>query len=176
MCIENCGYWCPGAEAPGHQYPQCSLNTHCIGLILSRNVTFIVNSRTFLVSLKTFPWTWQHWKLQFENWTVPMNLSKFINSDILKTAFSWKRCFVFWFNFPIPRSINTFRLIQNGHQFLNVLHLMKICAFWLKFYWKLFPMVTGSDNGLSLNRWQAIIWPNDGLVWCPNMSHPASMS
>ena len=25
----------------------------------------------------------------------------------------------------------------------------------------------GSDNGLALNRWQAIIWTNDGLIWWP---------
>ena len=23
MCNQQCGYWCPGAKAPGHQYPQC---------------------------------------------------------------------------------------------------------------------------------------------------------
>ena len=28
---QHCGYWCPGAKAPGHQYPQCWLNIHCIG-------------------------------------------------------------------------------------------------------------------------------------------------
>ena len=28
MRSQHCGYWCPGAKAPGHQYPQCWLNIH----------------------------------------------------------------------------------------------------------------------------------------------------
>ena len=50
---------------------------------------------------------------------------------------------------------------------------MKIVVFWLTFHWNLFPILQlkyssiGSDNGLALLRWQAIIWFNDGLVyWC----------
>ena len=31
-----------GAKTPGQQYPQCWSNSHCIGLISCRNVTFIV--------------------------------------------------------------------------------------------------------------------------------------
>ena len=27
--INHCGYWCPGAKAPGHQYQQCWLCIHC---------------------------------------------------------------------------------------------------------------------------------------------------
>ena len=30
-CTQHCSYWCPGAKAPGHQYPQCWLNIYCIG-------------------------------------------------------------------------------------------------------------------------------------------------
>ena len=30
MHDQHCGYWCPGATAPGHQHPQCWLNVHCI--------------------------------------------------------------------------------------------------------------------------------------------------
>ena len=41
---QHCGYWCPGAKAPGHQYPQCWLNRCWIGLISCRNVLFIVKS------------------------------------------------------------------------------------------------------------------------------------
>ena len=33
VCSQHCGYWCPGAKAPSHQYPQCWLNIHCIGPI-----------------------------------------------------------------------------------------------------------------------------------------------
>ena len=32
-CIFNSCYWCPGAKAPGHRYPQCWLNIYCIRLI-----------------------------------------------------------------------------------------------------------------------------------------------
>ena len=31
MRSQHCSYWCHGAKAPGHQYPQCWLNIHCIG-------------------------------------------------------------------------------------------------------------------------------------------------
>ena len=31
MRSQHCGYWCPGAKAPGHQHPQCWLNINCIG-------------------------------------------------------------------------------------------------------------------------------------------------
>ena len=44
VCNHHCGYWCPGAKAPGHRYPQCWLNIHCIGLIPCRIATFIVNN------------------------------------------------------------------------------------------------------------------------------------
>ena len=27
---QQCGYWCPGAKAPGHQYPKCWPNIHYI--------------------------------------------------------------------------------------------------------------------------------------------------
>ena len=33
MRSQHCGYWCPGAKAPGNHYPQCWLNIHCIGLV-----------------------------------------------------------------------------------------------------------------------------------------------
>ena len=41
---QHCDYWCPGAKAPGHQYPQCWLNRRRIGLISWRNVLFIVKN------------------------------------------------------------------------------------------------------------------------------------
>ena len=28
---QHCGYWCPGAKTPGHQYQQCWLCTYCMG-------------------------------------------------------------------------------------------------------------------------------------------------
>ena len=37
MHTQHCSYWCPGAKAPGHQYPQCWLNIHCIGSVSFRN-------------------------------------------------------------------------------------------------------------------------------------------
>ena len=39
-----CDYWCPGAEAPGHHYPQPWLNINCIGPVLYRNITVIGNT------------------------------------------------------------------------------------------------------------------------------------
>ena len=41
VCTQHCDYWCPGAKAPGHQYPQCWINIHCIGPILKRYITLI---------------------------------------------------------------------------------------------------------------------------------------
>ena len=59
---------------------------------------------------------------------------------------------------------------------------MKVFEFWLKFHWSLFLRVKltissiGSDNGLVLSRWQAIIWTNVGKFTNANMPHLASMS
>ena len=39
VCTQHCGYWCPGAKAPGHQYPQCWLNINCFGEVSYRNIT-----------------------------------------------------------------------------------------------------------------------------------------
>ena len=44
MHSQHCGYWCPGAKAPGHQYPQCWLNIHCIGLVSYETIAHEVNS------------------------------------------------------------------------------------------------------------------------------------
>ena len=44
MHTQHCGYWWPGAKAPGHQYPLCWLNTHCMRPVLCKNVTFVVNN------------------------------------------------------------------------------------------------------------------------------------
>ena len=37
------GYWCPGAKAAGHQYPQYWLNIHRIGAVSYKNITIMVN-------------------------------------------------------------------------------------------------------------------------------------
>ena len=39
VCIQHCGYWCSGAKAPGHQYPQCWLIINCFGEVSYRNIT-----------------------------------------------------------------------------------------------------------------------------------------
>ena len=44
VCSQHCGYWCPGAKAPGHQYPHCWLNIHCIGPVSYKNIAHKVNS------------------------------------------------------------------------------------------------------------------------------------
>ena len=36
-------YWCPGAEAPEHQYPQCWLNSYCIGTVSFKDSRFTVH-------------------------------------------------------------------------------------------------------------------------------------
>ena len=41
---QHCGYWCPGAKAPGHQYPQCWLNIHCIWPDSYENIVLLVNT------------------------------------------------------------------------------------------------------------------------------------
>ena len=41
---QHCGYWCPGAKAPGHQYPQCWLNIHFIAPVSCKNIAHKVNS------------------------------------------------------------------------------------------------------------------------------------
>ena len=52
--------------------------------------------------------------------------------------------------------------------FWNAFSWMKMCEFWLKFYWSLFLRVQltissiGSHNGLESTRRQAIIWTNGG--------------
>ena len=36
---QHCGYWCPGAKAPGHQYPQYWVNIQFIGPVSYENIT-----------------------------------------------------------------------------------------------------------------------------------------
>ena len=36
MHTQHCRYWCPGAKAPGHLYPQCWLNIHCTTHVLNQ--------------------------------------------------------------------------------------------------------------------------------------------
>ena len=37
---QHCDHWCPGAKAPGYQYPQCWWNIHWIGPVLYQNNTY----------------------------------------------------------------------------------------------------------------------------------------
>ena len=75
-----------------------------------------------------------------------------------------------------PQWVNTLKLGQCGphcrwHFQINFFFVWKCYAFNSKFTeiwyqgssWQYAR--TGSYNGLVLNRWQAIIWPNDGLVY-----------
>ena len=48
MCIQHCGYWCPGAKAPGHQQPQCALIIYCTRPVSHKRNTFTVNIITNL--------------------------------------------------------------------------------------------------------------------------------
>ena len=67
--------------------------------------------------------------------------------------------------------------------FLNAFSWMKTFEFKIKFHWNMLfgfnwqYVNIGSDNGLTPNRRQAIIWCNDNPVHCRiYMSQPASMS
>ena len=67
---------------------------------------------------------------------------------------------------------NTLRSRQNIHHFadkiLKCIFLTKMYEFCLRFHWSLLYGLNqqnssiGSDNGLALARWQAIVWTNDG--------------
>ena len=39
LCTQHCGYWCSGAQAPGHQYPQCWLYIHCVDPVSFKDIT-----------------------------------------------------------------------------------------------------------------------------------------
>ena len=41
--IQHSCYWCPGAKAPGHQYPQCWPNIHCIATTSNKNFALLIN-------------------------------------------------------------------------------------------------------------------------------------
>ena len=41
---QHCGYWCPGAKAPGHQYPQYRLNIQFIGPVSYENITLLLDN------------------------------------------------------------------------------------------------------------------------------------
>ena len=44
MGAEHYAYCYPGAKAPGHRYPECKPNIHCIGPVSDKNITFIVTN------------------------------------------------------------------------------------------------------------------------------------
>ena len=41
---QHCGYWCPGAKAPGHQYPQYWLNLQFIGPVSYENIRLLLDN------------------------------------------------------------------------------------------------------------------------------------
>ena len=64
VSIVGSGYWCPGANAPGHQYPQCWLNIHCIGPVSYKTIAHKVN-RTASENEITF---WKKWPICLTHW------------------------------------------------------------------------------------------------------------
>ena len=52
---QHCSYWCTGARAPCHQYPQYSVNTHCIGAVANKNIRVIGNNIGKLNKVKQWP-------------------------------------------------------------------------------------------------------------------------
>ena len=70
------------------------------------------------------------------------------------------------------RPINTLQPTQNGWHFSDIFqciflneNVWILTTIWLKFVpnWQKCSIV--SDNGLAVNRQQAIIWTNEGLSW-----------
>ena len=82
------------------------------------------------------------------------------------------------------RSFYTYRYLQHSKRnpwlaiflssylpFSRSFPSMKLIIFWFEFQLNLSPRVQwtiyisiGADNGLVLNRWQTVIWTNDGLI------------
>ena len=44
MHSQHCGYWCPGAKAPGHQYPQYWLNLQFIGPVSYESIRLLLDN------------------------------------------------------------------------------------------------------------------------------------
>ena len=67
-----------------------------------------------------------------------------------------------------PQCVNTLRLRWNGRHFADNIFKF-IVVFCFRYHWILLQMIQltvniGSDNGLVLNRRQAIIWTDNGLI------------
>ena len=68
---QQCGFWCPGAQTLGHQYPQCWLNTDCIRLIPYTNISISIN----LMGKCCWTFCWNiSWKRKIDEYfTSPIN-------------------------------------------------------------------------------------------------------
>ena len=114
MRSQHCGYWCPGAKAPGHQYPQCWLNIPCIGPVSYKNIAHKVNSiRKWNHILKKWPshlrvkWAMmvkKCWSPKENSWSIPImpvqvilkyqiRMATFLNFEL---AMAWKHSLRFW--------------------------------------------------------------------------------
>ena len=45
VCTQFSSYWFPGAKAPGHQYPQCWISSHCLRPVSNRNIAVMMRNR-----------------------------------------------------------------------------------------------------------------------------------
>ena len=153
MRNQHCGYWCPGAKAPGHQYPQYWLN-----------IQFIDQFRMKILHLC---WTtfgkkityWKRWPSRLRVNTLRSEQHGGTHADICLNVICWKKICRFWLKFPLnfaPKGpIDRFYLSW----ILYLTHwgrVMHMCVGNLT--------IIGSDHGLSPGRHQAVIWTNVGTL------------
>ena len=50
MHNQHCGFWCPGAKIPGHQYPQCWVSSYYTGPDSYKHVNFTVYYNDVIMS------------------------------------------------------------------------------------------------------------------------------
>ena len=133
MRSQHRGYWCPGAKAPGHQYPQCWLNIHCIGPVSYK---------------KYHTYGEQHYEIK-------LHFKKKWPSRLRVNWITWISNFIHWYVWDVntntcPHFNSTLAtpLVMLTHP--NASRMMHICIVNLT--------IIGSDNGSSPGRCQAIMW------------------
>ena len=106
MRSQHRGYWCPGAKAPGHQFPQCWLNIHCIGPISYKNIAHKVNSIRKWNRILTKKW--------------PSHLRVKLTTTTIATVYGDIQCLqlkeIYQFN-KLP--VSSVIIWQNYHEMIN---------------------------------------------------------
>ena len=152
MHTQHCSHWCPGAKAPGHQYPQCWLNIHWSRVmhIYASNLTNIGSDnglspgrRQAIIWSRDRSNCWDIVNRTPRN-KLQWNLNPNPNIFIEENTFDNVVCEI-----PAilcrPQCVNKLTLRQNGHYFADnaFKHIlwMKTLKSLLKFHWILFQMV-----------------------------------